>query len=89
MCQKELVAEYCTAWHVPLVAQHSCWHWPRVLLTLNCAKPTFQAKSAKTREPKEHVGAVDPDAPWAMPMSRATGMATFMGGMLLASENDV
>ena len=56
---------------------------------MNCAKPTFQAKSAKTREPKEHVGAVDPDAPWAMPMSRATGMATFMGGMLLASENDV
>ena len=88
MCQRELVAEYCTAWHVPLVAQHSCWHWPRVL-TLNCAKPQFQAKSAKTREPKEHVGAVDPDAPWAMPMSRATGMATFMGGMLLASENDV
>ena len=78
MCQRELVAEYCTAWHVPLVAQHSCWHWPRVL-TFNCAKPQFQAKSAKTREPKEHVGAVGPDAPWAM----------LMGGMLLASENDV
>ena len=78
MCHKVLVAEYCTAWHVPLVAQHSCWHWPRVL-TFNCAKPQFQAKSAKTREPKEHVGAVDPDAPWAM----------LMGGMLLASENDV
>ena len=56
---------------------------------MNCAKPKSKAKEAKTREPKEHVGAVDPDAPWAMPMSRATGMATFMGGMLLASENDV
>ena len=85
MCIRD---RYCTAWHLPLVAQHSCWHWPREL-SLNCAKPKSKAKEAKTREPKEHVGAVDPDVPWAMPMSRATGMATFMGGMLSASENDV
>ena len=55
---------------------------------MNCAKPKSPEKSAETREPKEHVGAVDPDAPLAMPMSRATGMATFMGVMLLASLCD-
>ena len=55
-----IVAEYCIAWHRPLVAQQCCWHWPRVL-ALNCAKPKKPVKSAETREPKEHVGAVDPD----------------------------